>query len=367
MVSIRERVERKLLTLRNMLFEADADKIKQLDKMMKNSPKGHVDAQEWALQFSELLTSNVLDRISSRDIALILAGLISYKNTGITPQKSQLALVRAYENSSGILQEILHRILFIEEFEDIQNIKSSFFGDVSCAEINKILAELDDQGYVVLPKGLQSTCVDALVHEAKTFNYNLRDSASNIHEQNNRKIDPDNPPSCIAAYAQSSDLLKSHIFSELCNDPLLLHLSARNLGVKVNAIDSTLWYSFPSSAPSEDAAQLFHYDLDTLRWLKVFVYLTDVGPENGPHEYVPETHKSGSKPRQLQNTEYTRISDFQIDKYCAQKRKEICGERGTVILGDTRCFHKGNNVNSNYRLIFSPIYAPTKIGYFHGY
>ena len=43
---------------------------------------------------------------------------------------------------------------------------------------------------------------------------------------------------------------------------------------------------------SSEAAQLFHFDMDRIRFLKVFIYLTDVGTENGPHVYVRGSHRS---------------------------------------------------------------------------
>ena len=32
--------------------------------------------------------------------------------------------------------------------------------------------------------------------------------------------------------------------------------------------------------------QLFHRDYESFNFVKLFVYLTDVGKENGPHEYI---------------------------------------------------------------------------------
>lgn len=361
-----ERLSRKSLALKNRFIRQQPEEILLLNDLMRTSPSAYADAQDWALQFADLLESNLLDRISKKDIALILAGLVSYRNTGVTPQISHVSLMRAYENSSGVMQELLHKVLFAADVGSPQSIKSEFFGEVSLAEVEVILKELDEQGYVVLPRGLDQRWIDALVNEAEKFNYILRNPDSVERETDNRRIDPSNPPKCVAAYAKSAELSASRLLSEFSNDPLLLSLASRHMNANVKPIDSTLWYSFSSSKPSADAAQLFHYDLDTLRWLKVFVYLTDVGSDSGPHEFVPASHKPGTKPQQLMDREYARLEDDEIDSYCPQGRKAICGVQGTVILGDTRCFHKGNAVNKGYRLIFSPIYAASRIGYFHG-
>ena len=361
-----ERVSRKLISLKNKVLRQEPEKIRLLGDLMRNSPRSHAGAQCWAQQCADLIESNLLDRISKKDIALILAGLVSYRNTGVTPQMSHMALVRAYENSSGVMQDLLHKIFFSAELETGQSIKSTFFGETAPSEVDAILKELDEQGYVVLPWRLDQSWVNALVAEAGNFGYTLRSPAHEEREIKNRKIDPANPPKCVAAFAKSTDLAASQVFSNFSNDPLLVNLASRYMNASAYPIGLSLWYSFSSEAPSADAAQLFHYDLDTLRWLKVFVYLTDVGPDNGPHEYVPASHKPGSKPQSLMDREYARLEDEVIDEHCPQGRKSICGPRGTVILGDTSCFHKGNAVIADYRLIFSPIYAASRVGYFHG-
>ena len=366
MASLRERVRRKSFALRNRFIKQNPVAIGRLYEMMQTSPSGRQEVLDWATEFAGLLEENLLNRISKRDLALILAGIVSYRNTGVTPQVSHLSLIKAYENSSGLMQELLHKILFASYTAMGKSIKSEFFGEVSAKDTDAILAELDEQGYAVLPERLGEHWVDALLLEAGKLHYKLYDTDPDERETDNRKIDPLKPPKCVIAYANTADLASSSLLRSFSNDPWLVHLASRHMNTDVQPIDAQFWYSFPSKEASGNVAQLFHYDLDTLRWLKVFVYLTDVGAENGPHEFVPTSHKPGSKPQPLTVRDYARIDDHEIDKYCHQGRKTICGKRGTVILGDTRCFHKGNVVNDKYRLIFSPIYAPSRIGYFHG-
>lgn len=364
--SLLNKVSRKSISLKNKVVRQDAEKILLLCDLMRNSPRSTAVAQDWAQQCAALIKTTSLDRISKNDFALILAGLVSYRNTGVTPEVSQRALVRAYENSSGVMQDLLHKILFSAMPATGQPIKSTYFGEIGPSDFDAILKELDEEGYVVLPWRLAQRWVDALVDEAGNLGFRLTDAATDERETKNRKIDPASPPKCVAAHANSSDLEASKLFNDFSNDPFLVQLASRHMNANASPIALSLWYSFASSGASSEAAQLFHYDLDTLRWLKVFVYLTDVGPDNGPHEYVPASHKAGFKPQALMDREYARIKDHEIDRFCPQGRKSICGPRGTVIIGDTRCFHKGTAVTADYRLIFSPIYAASRVGYFHG-
>lgn len=361
-----ERIHRESNVLKNKIFRQDNEKIELLFKLFRHSPRGNLDAQDWAKRCAELIESNILDRISKKDIALILAGLVSYKNTGVTPQISHMALVRAYENSSGLMQDLLHNILYLEKIQKDLKINSIFFGEINQIEIDLIQKELDEQGYAILPWRLDQSWIDAIVREAGNFRYTLKDQGNEGIGIPYRKIDLANPPDCVAAFANPVDLTQSKLLSDLSNDSLFINIASQYLSANAKPIGMSLWYSFASKTPSSEAAQLFHYDLDTLRFLKVFVYLTDVGPNNGPHEYVPASHKPGAKPQALMDRVYGRLQDSEIDLNCPQGRRTIYGPSGTVILGDTNCFHKGNAVISDCRLIFSPIYAASRIGFFHG-
>ena len=53
-----------------------------------------------------------------------------------------------------------------------------------------------------------------------------------------------------------------------------------------------MWWSSKSNFNDPKSAQEFHFDLDSIKWLKFFIYLTDVEANTGPHIYVKGTHNS---------------------------------------------------------------------------
>jgi hypothetical protein len=115
----------------------------------------------------------------------------------------------------------------------------------------------------------------------------------------------------------------------------------------------TMWWSsaFARKA-SEEAAQLYHFDMDRIKWLKFFFYLTDVTSETGPHCYVAKSHKRKGQPRDLLKRGYARISDEDIERhYPLQSIREIAGPQGTMFVADTRGFHKGKPPEAGDRLV----------------
>ena len=96
------------------------------------------------------------------------------------------------------------------------------------------------------------------------------------------------------------------------------------------------------------AAQLFHRDLDNPGgWVKVFIYLTDVTSDNGPHVFSAKSHRV-SPPQTLKRD--GRFSDDEVEK-TFEKSKVLCGEAGTIIVADTLGFHKGLPIINGSRKI----------------
>jgi hypothetical protein len=341
----------------------DKAKIALLSKLMDSPPNTRPAVDEWASETTSLIDSLVLSGMPKEDIAATLVGLISYRKTGITPAASHGALIRSYENTAGLFQEMLHRALFDASSASRGAVQSKLFGTVGENVVNAMVGDLRNDGYCVLPFKVSPVLVDTLKKESLGYSYKLKGGSES---KTISGIDPNNPPDCVSASAVPDSVTSSSALQEINEDHLFVEIASQYLGTPVSAIDSSFWYTFANGVPSSDSAQLFHYDLDTIRWIKVFIYLSDVDRNRGPHEYVVASHLATNKPPKIMVRNYARVSDEEIDTFFPGRRRSLLGEAGTVIIGDTRCFHKGNAVDEKYRLIYSPIYAPSRLGYFHG-
>jgi ectoine hydroxylase-related dioxygenase (phytanoyl-CoA dioxygenase family) len=112
-----------------------------------------------------------------------------------------------------------------------------------------------------------------------------------------------------------------------------------------------------------EAAQFFHFDMDRPKWLKFFIYLTDVGTENGPHTFVSGSQRTGGIPRELLRKGYSRMSDEEVLAfYPPQDVVEFAAPRGTIIAEDTRGLHKGKHVHSGDRLVLQLQFSNSMFG-----
>jgi len=131
----------------------------------------------------------------------------------------------------------------------------------------------------------------------------------------------------------------------------------RLLGCKPTVGYLTAWWSFKGHAAGEQA-ELFHRDVDDWRFFKLFVYLTDVDAEAGPHAFVPGSH---SVPRLLRVGRY---SDDQVAAaFGADAVHYFTGARGTAFLEDTFGLHRGLPPRSRNRLVLQVVYSLSALPY----
>lgn len=136
------------------------------------------------------------------------------------------------------------------------------------------------------------------------------------------------PDSGMAAYPLATILTCPHLL-ELANRPLILKLAAAHLGCKPTISSIGLRWSYPTLAKGADVQQ-FHRDPDDWRFLKFFVYLTDVGPESGPHIFVVTSHRSEGGMFARPYAKSTLEHDYGADKI-----RTIVGGSGTGFIALT--------------------------------
>lgn len=160
----------------------------------------------------------------------------------------------------------------------------------------------------------------------------------------------------------STDFVLSQVLTYLlATSTDVLNIVGKYFGTNpiLNLPDS--WYSFPVENLASGSAQNWHIDCDRVKWLKVFVYITDVNLSNGPHSFIATTHKEW---RLKTNNSRFMNEDVQ-QKFDGSEIQVLTGERGTVIFEDTRGLHKGTALVSGHRLILQLEFATDSFGYIH--
>lgn len=164
------------------------------------------------------------------------------------------------------------------------------------------------------------------------------------------RLDQVTPDIGIADYSLRT-VMSCPAIAELINAPEVLGLAGAYLGCSPTLSSLGLRWSFPSKAEATDV-QRFHRDPDDWRFVKLFIYLTDVDANSGPHVYVQGSHRT--------NVE-RRARSYNLDEICqtygAQAPMTVTGPRGTAFMADTAGIHMGHPPSDRPRLMLVAQYS----------
>jgi hypothetical protein len=130
----------------------------------------------------------------------------------------------------------------------------------------------------------------------------------------------------------------------------VLRLASAYLGCKPTLCAVGVRWSFPG--PKSADVQAFHRDPDDWRFLKLFVYLSDVDGESGPHIYVAGSHNTRGPWRAKTYTQ-----EHVEARFGKQNVRAILGARGTTFVADTSGIHAGIPPQRAPRLLLQAQYS----------
>jgi tetratricopeptide (TPR) repeat protein len=282
---------------------------------------------------------------AARDIAL-------WRATGRAPHDAwtQYRMLHQATNgeSSDLISGIFRRVAGAQP--PLAWRDSPIFPWVRERDLESILSALDRDGLYVFDRPIAVDLVDEMLRYACTNEASLYPTPTG--GQTHAVFDPSGPLTA-GYYFDEEPMLAEPVFQKFMGDPLLLAVAERYFGLEPRLAYLALWWSAVlSRKPMAHMAQLFHADLAHIKWLKTFVYLTDVTDGTGPHSFVKGSHKADREGFELRQRGLLRLSDEDVAKaYGKDRVVDLVGPRGTVFIADTRGFHKGHNPLTGHRLV----------------
>lgn len=294
------------------------------------------------------------------DLKCFATGYRQYKKSGVTPPGAYSSMRRLYRKTNGRFNDAMGSICKAIHRKQPCNLQQSVFKNVSKQEVRNAADDIQKNGYHVFdrklaPETCQKLLEFSLTHAATPVTSNTTDG-----EVEKTIFDRANPQS-IRHQFQADDLFQNETVQELATDPYLFSIAQEYLGFNPVFDVLAMWWSAPTrdAQLQSRAAQLYHFDMDRLKFVKFFVYLTDVETDNGPHCYIRGSHKR--KPAELLKD--ARLSDEEILRHYPESNLvELTGKTGTILAVDTRGLHKGKPLEARDRLIFQVQFADSLFG-----
>lgn len=273
---------------------------------------------------------------------------IRFKITGINVGARYL--LKTFYIFGGLPGSIASR--FLSKSEEIALKKVSTLSFRSGYSILEASSELRRKGYFVERALLNERLIESILDYSLSATGSFRAKDSGEGEMLDVKFDRNNPRSVRFDYTPTT-VLKCKEIQTVLADERILALSQEYLGCQPILDFVAMWWHTKSEKADKNSAQLFHFDMDRLRWVKFFFYVTDVTSENGPHVFIESTHRDFGIPFSLRKRGYARLEDKEIERIVDKNRWiEFTGEKGTMIAEDTRGLHKGAHVKNGDRLLF---------------
>lgn len=306
----------------------------------------------------------------------VALGWVDYVWRGRTPAYAYQSLVWLFCHSGGRANDRLSRL--ISRFAPPYRFPGSHgvLGKLSHDDLVSITQQLDRDGYYLFPARLPEEMCRRLT------DYALKQPASILAGESAPPVADTKVsyeweravPRGVRYELAMGDVVANPDVQALLCDLSILSVAQSYLRGRPIADVLALWWTTAFNAkPSAAAAQYFHFDMDRIKWLKFFIYLTDVGPETGPHVFVAGSHRTGGIPQRLLERGYARLPDEDVRAFLPEaKFIEFHAPRGAILAEDTRGLHKGKHVAHGDRLmlqlqfsnsLFGAVYPQSRLGH----
>jgi hypothetical protein len=222
-----------------------------------------------------------------------------------------------------------------------------------------LVEALDRDGYVTVPftdvfTGEQWEALDA---QGAAF---VADTERTLGEGGRGKVRPGKEFVVRAHSFEGVTLSADDAWFSVCASRRMLDIANAylRLWAKLSYVD--LWYTAQQAASDERvASQNWHVDFDDKHLLKAFVYLSDVGPDSGPFEYVRGSQAGGRNVvRPWEPMGYGRVPDEEVlGKVATEEIVTFTGPKGTLILCNTSGLHRGGFATAGPRVLATATYC----------
>jgi hypothetical protein len=288
-----------------------------------------------------------------------------YQSTGQSLAGDGESLTDAFLKSAGVwLSEGSHEIATQNGRSDFSDAEDFLNLWQEPGSMERTLNQLNADGYAILDTKFDPQIVQELATYFASAPCTLTsDQELNMDPEDRVVVDFENPLA-VKYSVDTNAVLMNATVRKMLLDRGLLQVAQEYLGSTPIVDIVTAWYSFPSANPSHEAAQLFHFDLDRVRWLKVFLLLTDQTIETGAHVYIPGTQRDGGISSGLLAKGYARLEDPEVEAFYPKETwKSMVAPAGSILLEDTRGLHKGISLQRDHRLMLQFEYTQTLFGH----
>lgn len=228
------------------------------------------------------------------------------------------------------------------------NYQSLLFSNYDNTIVDNAVTNIKNNGYYQFDFLLPNRTCDNILNGVKNVKFIGKTDKKTV-----KGINLSNNGSSTYWVINQSDIVNIEDVQNILIDPYILNISQKYLETTPINSQTNLWYSIANN--KGDTTQVFHQDFGDIKFLKIFIYLTDVNIANGPHTYIKNSIKNKILPPNYKPSQ--RLSTDWVNKYYKDDIMELTGKKGSILFVDTHGFHKGGTVLEDHRIILQLEYT----------
>lgn len=294
----------------------------------------------------------------------LLRGAWTHARTGETPRPAHFALLALFIKTGGRANDLMSSAVGLMQPPYRLPQAKGVLGDLGPQQLAAIQTQLESDGYRVFENCLSGDFCESVIRKTLELDCTVLDDEVMSRGVPVYSRYPRGSAEAAAYVLSRDDTTDIEEVQQLISDPSLIAVAQNYLKSRpIFTAVAMSWSAAAKGRPDANAAQEFHWDMERIRWLRYFIYLTDVTPESGPHCFIKGTHRTGAIPQNLLKQGYVRHGDDVIlDLYGKDAYREFTGLRGTIIAEDSRGFHKGKHPTNGDRLLLAFEMSNTTFG-----
>lgn len=301
-------------------------------------------------------------RFLAKDAKQVYSGFRSLKRTKRTPDQSYYSMRKLFILTNGRSNDIISRLISTKYYEDLDF--KGILGINDKRELENIVNDINQNGFHVFDQKVPKQVIDSIYNYAMSTpcQYLAVSNKGGGYSDNKITFDESNPISPRYEFTQQQ-ILECRELQALIFDPSILAVAQKYLRTKPFLDLIAMWWSAPfHGVGKSEAAQMYHFDLDRIKFIKFFFYITDVDTNTGPHCYVRKSHRR--LPSSLLKD--GRLTDAEVEvAFGKDNMLELSGKSGTILAVDTRGLHKGKDLVSGKRLLFQIEFSNCMFGQYY--
>lgn len=285
------------------------------------------------------------------ELRFILRELLQFKKTGVTHPEAHQAMVRLFCRTRGYSNDLIHSIIRWWHPSRSAKLTSELLREINGSGLKTVTRDLRKRGYFVFNSRIPDHLGDKILDFARRTPANLRHHKLLPNET--ARYDEKTKPQADQYFFPEKLVLECPSVLEILSDPGFVLTAQKYLGCQpVLDVVSLAWNAPYSRMTNDHLGQRYHFDMDRIKWIKFFIFLTDLSTDNGCHYFIRGTHLAGAQPKSLLERGYARIQDDELFSYYLRSDEVLfSGPRGMILAEDTRGFHKGAPALNSPRLL----------------